>query len=284
MATASGDLTTKAAVKTYLGLTGTTEDDRIDALIDRVSQAIESHCNRAFASTAYSKERHDGNGLTRLRLKHYPVSLVSRLSTATVCGLKVGNDSDTSGAYHAFVWADSTTLSLQIDGGDDDGTETLTLASYATITALIAAVNAIGHGWSAEGEDTDAASYPATDLLPTDAKYSALDETVYLDVPDDPQEDYMLEDAGDSGILYHAGCFAHGTQNIVIDYTAGYSTIPDDIADACILWVAARYNRAKEGADGLKAENLGGESKTWVGGGMPDEVRELLAGYRELVL
>ena len=75
---ASTDLCTRDSVKTYLGLSGSTYDDTIDALIDAASEAIEAMCGRQFNETTYT-EYHDGGGNDRLVLKHRPVSSVTGL-------------------------------------------------------------------------------------------------------------------------------------------------------------------------------------------------------------
>jgi len=75
---ASMNLTTRDEVKTYLGLTGTDDDDLIDALIAATSEAIETYCGREFASQTHT-EYHDGRGAERLILDHRPVVSVTSL-------------------------------------------------------------------------------------------------------------------------------------------------------------------------------------------------------------
>jgi hypothetical protein len=69
-------LTTKGHVKDELGLSGSTYDDLLDALIDKASAAIESYCNRIFARQVYS-ETCPGFGDTELQLSRSPVITVS---------------------------------------------------------------------------------------------------------------------------------------------------------------------------------------------------------------
>lgn len=75
---ASTSLTTREAVKAYLGLTDTTHDDRLDALIESVSEAIELYCGRPFASVQRT-ELHDGGGGRSLVLRCRPVASVASL-------------------------------------------------------------------------------------------------------------------------------------------------------------------------------------------------------------
>ena len=70
--------------------------------------------------------------------------------------------------------------------------------------------------------------------------------------------------------------------NVKVIYTAGYSTIPDDLEQACIMLAALLYHRGKQGADGIKQEaQSGAYSVTYVQGLMTPEIKELLMAYRE---
>ncbi|HUU98034.1 MAG TPA: phage head-tail connector protein [Phycisphaerae bacterium] len=273
--TSYSGLATLAATKTHLGVTSTTDNALITSILERVTAQIQQDLGRDIIYTTYTKERYSGHGGARLRLKQWPIVQVNDLRVNTRAALKVTCASATSEAKHAWVRVDSTQIHLELVGGDNAGTDSLTLASYATVTALIAAIDALGKGWNATGEDADAISYPASDLLPTDGKLYAQDETVYLDSGGKPKSAYMVDDA-DAGILYSAGGFMSGVRNIVVTYVAGYSTIPNDLENACILWAAATYNRAKQGGEGFVSETIGGESQTWSLVPMPAEVRAIL--------
>lgn len=55
-----------------------------------------------------------------------------------------------------------------------------------------------------------------------------------------PQEDFTLR--SDSGIIENTkDVFARGHKNIRIHYHAGYTTIPDDLASACVKLAAQMY-------------------------------------------
>ncbi len=186
---ASVDLTSKANVKEYLGISGTDDDDFIDNLIDRASEAIESHCRREFNSEERT-EYHDGRGSSRLVLKHRPVTAVA---------------------------------SIYDDLNRDFGSGTLISSS-----------------------------------------------------------DYLVRE--DEGIVefVSSSSFKDGRLNVKVTYTGGYSTIPTDLGQACIMLVALLYHRGKQGADGIKQESQAGAySVTYVGMLMTPEITALLASYRE---
>jgi hypothetical protein len=66
-------LTTRARVKTFLGITATDDDALIDSLINAVTNFIENYCDRRFKKTTYTAEVYDGGGGQLLLLKQYPV-------------------------------------------------------------------------------------------------------------------------------------------------------------------------------------------------------------------
>ena len=73
--------------------------------------------------------------------------------------------------------------------------------------------------------------------------------------------------------------FNHGAQNVVIAYTAGYSTTPPDVAQACIELVALRYRERTR--IGEVSRSLGGaETVTYAQKDMSDAIKTLLQQYR----
>src|SRR5487761_293652 len=76
----AGDLTTLAAVETYLGLAaGNSDEARLSALITACSAAFASYCGRQFASAAYSEMR-NGTGGMSLWLRQSPVTAVASVT------------------------------------------------------------------------------------------------------------------------------------------------------------------------------------------------------------
>lgn len=74
------DLVTLANVKTYLGITDSTEDANLSALITQMSAAAESYCSRKFSSTSYVDYIDGGSKV--LLTRYYPlVSVTSILDT-----------------------------------------------------------------------------------------------------------------------------------------------------------------------------------------------------------
>lgn len=76
--------------------------------------------------------------------------------------------------------------------------------------------------------------------------------------------------------------FTRGVQNIAIGYTAGYSTIPPDIAQACIELVALRYRERTR--IGEVSKSLGGaETVAYSQKDLSDAIKTLLQQYRTVI-
>ena len=74
-------------------------------------------------------------------------------------------------------------------------------------------------------------------------------------------------------------CYNRGAQNVVVSYTAGYSTTPPEIAQACIELVALRYRERTR--IGEVSRSLGGvETVTYAQKDMSDAIKTLLQQYR----
>jgi len=66
-------LTNLARVKTFLGISGTSDDTLLTSLINTCTEFIENYCDRRFKQTAYTNELYNGSGINKLLLKNYPV-------------------------------------------------------------------------------------------------------------------------------------------------------------------------------------------------------------------
>ena len=70
---ASIDLTDATELKLHLGISGTDDDDLLDAIIEAVSAQIETYCDRKFKSEERT-EYYNGEGYEILALRCWPVS------------------------------------------------------------------------------------------------------------------------------------------------------------------------------------------------------------------
>lgn len=229
----------------------------IEQLINRATCYIERYCNRKLLSRNYSREVYDGTGTGQLILRQYPVTKISRISYGRTNAFSITN---TTATTTAFVEVTSTQVRLTADGT----TTNITISSYATITLLVAAINAVA-GWTATLLNTDYGAYLSSEVLVRPALYCKSPSLAYIEITDDEMSDYFNV-AGNSedtnyGLIYSNSIFTSGHQNILVDYTAGYTTIPYVLEQACIELVVYKYNKSK--IDGvMKSETLGDYSYT----------------------
>jgi len=73
--------------------------------------------------------------------------------------------------------------------------------------------------------------------------------------------------------------FSRRAQNVVVTYTAGYASVPPDIAQACIELVCQRYRERTRIGEVSKAL-MSGETVTFSQKDMSDDVKTLLLQYQ----
>lgn len=99
------DLTSTAAVKAWLNVSGNSDDALLDLLVSRGSQFVRSYCTRDFLSQAYA-DTFDGKDTTRIAFPNYPVTAVA---SVTINGMVVPARSSPLALGYVFS---STMLSL----------------------------------------------------------------------------------------------------------------------------------------------------------------------------
>jgi hypothetical protein len=248
---ASGDLlTTTERFKLYMGITSSDDDTLIGQLITRSTDAIHVFCNRIFPDTTY-REFYDGDGQSELVLHQFPVIAVTMLGVGRQDAFGIQNTS--TDAYHAQVSISELDMTLQVQGGTNDGSETLTLASYSTLTALFTAISNLSKGWTVT-QNTILNQWSAIELLPTGKGLQCLTDVAYPNLPDDPAADFITDTT--AGILKYFGRFNRGFENVVVRYTAGYVNIPGDLEQICIDLTKQYYDKRNINSD-LKREKIG---------------------------
>lgn len=77
---ATRDLTTLATAKSELGITGSSEDDKIELYIHQASDAIAAYCNRVFGMETVRETFICANFRRELRLKRFPIVSLSSVA------------------------------------------------------------------------------------------------------------------------------------------------------------------------------------------------------------
>lgn len=197
-------LTSLSNVKTKMGLSVSTYDDVLNALIVQVDTTIKNHLGRSIEEASYT-EYPFGYGTKRLRLKEKPVTAITSVRV------------DTSRLFTAS----NTLLTVDVD--------------YKLIDGMLFRLNGT---WPPAVEN----------------KWGLLTNAV---VP--------------------------STGIIQVVYTAGYSTVPDDIVLAADMLVIKLFGQRKDGEE-LLSESLEdySYSRGDSGGDLLKDVRSLLAPYRRI--
>ncbi len=76
-------LVTISEVKTGEGITGSTHDTVLTALVSAVTALFENVCRRTFASTVYTDVEYDGTGTDKLILANPPITDISSIKIAS---------------------------------------------------------------------------------------------------------------------------------------------------------------------------------------------------------
>lgn len=242
---ASTDLLVVAAASCYgSGAEQTlyiTDNYLIREIIRGMSDAVENVCGRVFASASYS-EWHNGDGTEWLSLRHAPVTLIDYVATDVVDVATIRNTSTTNTL--ATVAVTSTAVVCTHISSAGSRTVTSTTIASTILSAVVAAINAIGSGWTATAA-TGYGTKLSTLLRPMGAR-NALTGTATLQMPDTPADDYEADLAG-GRVRLLGGAFPKGLGNIYCEYTGGYSTIPYGLQEVVASLVAQTYNTIRTG-------------------------------------
>jgi len=118
--------------------------------------------------------------------------------------------------------------------------------------------------------------------------------TAITDIWDDVNHDFtdsykidtsniLFSDIGsnlsDGIVLLEGDTFRSGVKNVKISYTAGYTTIPLDLADACIQFVAKVFNL--RGKQGIESEKIGNYAIKFFLEDIPKDIKMVLMLYKD---
>jgi len=249
----------------------------VETIRDSVEDWVQSSiCMRNFESQSYS-EKYDGRGFGRLNLKQYPITAVSRLSIHTRGALRIYN---TNAYTTASVSVVSTGLVLILNGSSD---ETVLFATYTTLGDVVTAVNALGDGWYAELIVSDYTSYASTELNITYGRSCINSQSVYLNMPDSAEGDFTV--FSNEGQIQRVGGFAEGSQNIRLDYTAGYTAalMPNDLKLAIQILIQWIYQKRFDKAFGVQVYSID-KFRIEYQTNPPSDARQILQKYTKVII
>jgi hypothetical protein len=282
-----------------------TDENTIDILVGAVSDLIVKYCRRDFRSRFYD-ELYSGDGDRRLLLRQYPIQTVDSVRYRPVTVLKIINNSSYAAMQQSRVQVLNTGLQLMemASGVRTTTTSGLDWISCPTISGLVTAINAIGRGWNAQAvgdEDGDYGYWPSADLYvqnsfgPQSTSQGALTTMrafAELKMHTYELQGYQWDQRGwllraipytDPELLHPEDLiWPLGINNFRVQYTAGYTEVPEAVQLACAQWVSSLWY-ATQRDPALASLNTGGVSQNWSSPmmeGMPITVQGLLAPFR----
>ncbi len=279
-------LTSLSNLKSWMGITASTDDAVLEKAIDRATARIESYIGRQVMSRTYAEWR-NGCGVDTIRLHQWPVTQVTNVWTGNKAAIVIGA---TSGYLRASVSVNQ---------------ETGTPALVTTTTSTAGVTSSTSHDFASLPTTSDlvtggiltvpgftaslTTNLRSVQLRPR-AGADAVLATVTLFAADTASEYTYDYDTGRLSIdpswwaqwPMDRGTMPDAVKSVLVEYTAGYATVPDDLEQACIE-IAAMMYRDRRRDSGLASESLGDYSYTRANRAeMDTTMASLLADWREL--
>lgn len=239
----SNALVTLAEIKRHLNITSSDFDDLLTQLINSVSDLFERITGRTLVATDHVQIHQcpqDG-----VLLDNFPVQHIMAVRQGAGDGMRVQY---TGSDIRATVTVTDDKLRIQsLSAAGTTTSNEWTFAAEPTISTLVTAIDAVTD-WTATLKNDDAAN-----TLWRVAGHDAKTNEVRLEYADDPC-DFRYDMA--AGLLR-----TNVWGPILIEYRAGFETIPWDLRTAAADVVATMFHRAVRGV-GLQSESLGDYSYT----------------------
>lgn len=268
MAVGTYALSTLAELKAHLGITVSTDNTILEGYIDAATAKIERWVGRQILLRTYS-EWYGGNDVRTVRVKQYPVNNVTGVYTGLAAAFTIA--STVSSDIRAQISVNTEPLGTVVSGALAPGivltrtvvagtttTNTLTFATYPSVTLIVAAINAIT-GFSAT-VNTDMRCAQLHPRAGGDVKMATCTITganvssefvydSYLGLVTIRQDAYPMQERNQP--RYPAALLS-----TLIEYSAGYTTVPDDIHQACMMLAATMF-LSRKADNSLQSESLG---------------------------
>lgn len=250
----------------------------ISVLQTAVEKWISKICRRTFETTNYTFERYSGKGTPYLFLKNYPVTTLIRLAIGTRDMIRVRN---TANNTMATVSVSSTGVILVRDDVVD---ATLLFADYTTLSALVAAIGAVGNSWQVAISSELYNNYKSSFLMPMYGAWCNYGVWTYLNQPNEGIDDFEL--IAERGVIKRSKyLFPKGNNNVIVNYTAGYTAdnMPDLLKDAVKIFTKVLYQKFMQESWNISEYQIGLRDvvQTYTStNGVPAEVSSILGYYK----
>jgi len=241
----------------------------VSSILTSTDKYVKEYCRRIFESATYS-ETYNGKG-DSIFLNEYPVTALTRIAVGRDEAFSVNNTGTSS---YATCSCDGTNFAYNLNGTSAD----LALADYTTITTLVAAINAIGSGWVAVA-NSGYGDFLSSEIINFYGKSCLDNDIAYIEIPSESLSGFELN--ADTGEINHN--FPIGFQNVFVNYTAGFSTVPTDLQMAVKILVQYIYSKVQEDNLGNEYYSLGDVKKALTNE-FPIEVQKILMSYKRFIL
>ena len=286
MALASNALTTVADLKTYLGITASTDDTLIETMINNVSDQIERWCDRKFVATTF-KEYISARGDRTIAVDNPPIISIDVVAFGTQDAIRVSGNVSTD--LMATVSVEETQVRLyRVASNGTATTSNLTFADYPTTGTMTTAIAAVT-GYTA----TKVVDAPAFMLHRSGAR-DVITTEFALTYPDDAESEYRID--YERGLLHiksdafpraivgerRINRFPDSFESVFVQYSGGYSTIPNALVQAAFELSSDAY-QGRDRDRNLQSESIGDYSYSLADpAGWPEHVLMLLAPFRRI--
>lgn len=237
-------LITLDEVKRELSITGTDDDTLLTQHINQATEIFESITERKIAAREYV-ELYRAAG-RQIVLNHFPIIYVKRLGWSSDDAFTIEYTGSGVTAYGRI--GDSKLVISVVDASGDETDYTFSLDTYKLISTLKTAVEAAGIDVTFTQHENIQSKY-LFDTVAVDIKegartfsYAELDEEEYK----------FYKDRGIIGL--NNSC---DIDNVIVEYKAGYETIPQDVKSAAINMVKNMYS-LRGGSNNIKSVSLDG--------------------------
>ena len=266
MAVGTYALISLASLKTYLGVTTSTDDSLMESTIDRATALIERRIGRNILAREYT-EWHGATHAHSIALKQYPVNSLSGVYCGVTPALTITQAVTTDIRSTVSINSDaigtgapSLTLSRTAVGGTTT-TTTLAFSTYTDALDLVAAINATtGFSATLNQDIRTAQLHPMAGLNLIDAPAIVTAASFGLPCTLDSSTGVITTDTH-APFSTHCGWgsrIGHFDPRATINatYTAGYSAVPDDIQQTALSLAAMLFLSRKADAT-VQSESLG---------------------------
>lgn len=261
--------------------------DLVSTIRDDVEADILTEVRDDYASVSYVHQLYSGDGTRYLRLRNWPITVLSSIAFSKRPVIQIRNTS--SDATRALVNVDvaDQELRLSVIGGTNAGVSSaidLTASGSDTIAELITTANALGKGWDAVIVNSVFEDMLSTELLEVKglnvANIEDSGSPSYEDLfAPDPLSQVDVNEA--TGMAYMPGGWPVGNRNIMASYTGGFSTIPGDLKGVVLRMVKMIFDKVQESGDGMKSINVSGGVSLAYLDELPKRMQDTLDKYKD---